>query len=875
MNRTLILDTNPFHSINFEESHPVLTPNVYAARALGIPYQSLYGQAKNILMENALGVASELSAYRLIQHAVRAEFGDADVHGMAKFFLPSIRAFFKAGIDPEVVKDSQTVRVKQIAQVAVSYRKQLRESNLVDTSEVLWIASRYAASAQQKVGVYGFPRLCKDELAFIDAIAGDGSVVVLPYNNHPAFHENETAAHYLEKQGWKVIKKSSSAVSLGEKISETFIGVHNSPVPIQAYKYPHLEAEVRGILTQVKLLLSEGVSPDSIVIITNNMADYGAAIQSVSWEYEIPIRFQFDITLNETRFGAWILLVFESIRKQLPFEETARLLMHPLGPGLANKTWSESRQRRSSGLEAWQLSGLKLDKLEWPQQDFEKNYEQRLRELLEVFRLRQRTALWAREAIAFYTFLDALNELSLSQNRVTTLDSFIDTIQVTLLLLTVPSSPGRGGVELHQPQSLYGAKYSYVFLAGASEGILPAPIQEDLVLDFHDREHLNQKGIEMESAVDAMLQETLSIWSLLQIVTKSITISYPKLIGRKETLPSKIFESLGCTPYSSPVLPVASFEEIRKYRFTDQKDLEDPCFPYTQHAWNIELSRGKSSSYDEYDGKAGISINPEEREFSASQLISLGQCPFKWYAQHILQLKEEEEAEDELNPTLKGNLCHLALQYAAEKAKDSDDPRVCMLESLEESLRKAEEELHLPFLYAWDAQREEILTLLKHAVESENFFPDDSDILATEERFEGNWYGLKVRGIIDRIDRVPEGLILIDYKTSSTTPPGAKNEEGKTKLDIQLPLYAQAASPNLFPEENVVDAYYYSLPKGKKMKTKTEESKLQEFVESIKTILLEGYYPVCPDLDGNSCRYCPFDFVCRKGVRLSRKRVEV
>lgn len=148
----------------------------------------------------------------------------------------------------------------------------------------------------------------------------------------------------------------------------------------------------------------------------------------------------------------------------------------------------------------------------------------------------------------------------------------------------------------------------------------------------------------------------------------------------------------------------------------------------------------------------------------------------------------------------------------------------------------------------------------------------DAQILQPETKFTGEWYGLKVTGSIDRIDRTPQGLVLLDYKTSSQAPPGVKDESGKANIDIQMSLYTHVASTALFPGETVHDAYYYSVTKGKKIsKTKPSEETLQAIAEKIKNYLQKGYYPVEPDINQEACRYCAYDLVCRKGVRQSRK----
>ena len=119
--------------------------------------------------------------------------------------------------------------------------------------------------------------------------------------------------------------------------------------------------------------------------------------------------------------------------------------------------------------------------------------------------------------------------------------------------------------------------------------------------------------------------------------------------------------------------------------------------------------------------------------------------------------------------------------------------------------------------------------------------------------------------------RTPNGLALLDYKTSSTKPAGVKNALGKAELDIQLSIYMDVVG-TLFPDETVTDAYYYSLKTHKLSRTGRDEAALAAFAERVKSHLEMGHYPVEPDIDRNACRTCPFDLVCRKGTRLSRKQ---
>ena len=132
------------------------------------------------------------------------------------------------------------------------------------------------------------------------------------------------------------------------------------------------------------------------------------------------------------------------------------------------------------------------------------------------------------------------------------------------------------------------------------------------------------------------------------------------------------------------------------------------------------------------------------------------------------------------------------------------------------------------------------------------------------------WHGLQVKGKVDRIDRANDGLVILDYKTSGTAPSGVKDDGGKAKIDIQLPLYMDAVEQS-FPDESINTAVYYSLTKRKIIKkARRNREELADFARQVKSYLEQGYYPVAPDIEQKACSYCSFDVVCRKGDRLKK-----
>src|SRR5690606_33440350 len=153
-----------------------------------------------------------------------------------------------------------------------------------------------------------------------------------------------------------------------------------------------------------------------------------------------------------------------------------------------------------------------------------------------------------------------------------------------------------------------------------------------------------------------------------------------------------------------------------------------------------------------------------------------------------------------------------------------------------------------------------------------------------------------VGGRVDRIDRRGGVLTLVDYKTSSSRQPGAKDATGEAKLDLQLPIYLEAAVPALGLAEpghtgdarsaaagpaaaGSAAAEYYSLTKSRVIASTSltgenafDRDALDAFATRSHAALAEGRYPVEPDRQRQACSYCVFDAVCRVGPRVERKR---
>ncbi len=870
----------------------ILTPTKAIANYLQVPHYSLESLAQTTIRQRGWKIASAILSRRLLSKSVGTIIKTKDTEGAARSFLPTIKSLLRGGVNLEALQQTPAPRVQQLGQLAIAYQRELRQHQRIDGAELFWYASQLLATATsngRSYVIYGYFPPGKDELAFIDRLAGEESIIVLPLKqldssaaNKSIFTQLEQAIAYLTARGWQLKRDRQSRQSdFSRQVQQCFLEPQSLPPGVKLHTYGNLTEEVRGVLAQVKTLLSQDVATQDVVLVAQDEQLYGTTLIDVAWEYQLNVRVAYEIPLEQTRIGAWLQLLLEVVASDFPFESTAKLLAHPLAQYISPEIWTAARQTHPQGYDAWQKLGIDLSLLPLPVGNHRRDdWWQWLQAILSGWQILEKGKGWSREVLAYYRLQEALAELAQPATVQINRNTFIQELKDTLAVLSVPAQPGRGGVELHTPTSLVGTQYKYVFVLGAADGILPRAIADDLVLDFTARKQLAQQGLAVTTAMEIATQAAFNFYCLLGIAIQELIFSYPQLIEGNSVLPSPYLQRLAIQPQTVPKLPVVSLEAARRLYLPlsltakkQQNSLPDAIMPQIIHAWRVETSRESTQARDEYDGVINLAIAPEKRVFSASQLTQLGQCPFKWFAARLLQLQELEEAELSLSSTFRGNLYHRCLELSLQNIQTAADLATFNREQLEQAFRQAEQELRLTELSTWEAQRQEHLELLALNLATAEFLPEAREILAHETKFESQWYGLQVRGTVDRIDRSEQGLTVIDYKTSRSTPVGVKDETGKANIDIQLSLYVDAIAQN-YPQESVDAAAYYSLTKRQVMRQKpSTPEQLATFAARVKSHLQQGYYPVAPDLEQKACQYCDFDLVCRQGDRLKRKEL--
>lgn len=292
-------------------------------------------------------------------------------------------------------------------------------------------------------------------------------------------------------------------------------------------------------------------------------------------------------------------------------------------------------------------------------------------------------------------------------------------------------------------------------------------------------------------------------------------------------------------------------------------------------------------------------------DWPISFVNAYGNCPFTAFAAYILELEDEEDPDYDLRPTDLGMLIHNALEILIVTEIQGDPVSPATAFDRAWAQRKPTGWLKSDRLY--HGIRANVIELLADFVFSEGEYRSRSGAtpLEVEYAFEMEIDGLKLRGRADRVDQHEDGLILIDYKTSSTVVTGGKALE--TGKGLQLPIYALGLRQVL--KKEVIGATYLQLAsrkiargsgiyfqkwnKGKKADTAEKPistlrsnsqslftdqplqvwRRFEELIRGRIRKIHEGDFSAAPadPADCASCRFQPVCGVTRRGVGIAEE----
>ncbi len=247
-------------------------------------------------------------------------------------------------------------------------------------------------------------------------------------------------------------------------------------------------------------------------------------------------------------------------------------------------------------------------------------------------------------------------------------------------------------------------------------------------------------------------------------------------------------------------------------------------------------------------------INLGAFTWSATSFKSYLQCKRKFYLQYILKIKEHTISLKP-KPYELGDIIHSILEDYYTIGEDSNELTFEKIENLFIKYKSTN-----PFL---------ILDLEIWKKKLYDFYLYDKErlihrkIIALEKNFECEFEGIKIKGVIDRIDIYNDIYEVIDYKTSSTLSVDTLKNYDKSD-DFQLEFYYLAM--NQIYKTDKIDAYYYDLNNTLLINEIALDKKLELLCEKFNQLKEvsknEISFSKCEDK--SNCTYCSYKIMCNR-----------
>ena len=463
----------------------------------------------------------------------------------------------------------------------------------------------------------------------------------------------------------------------------------------------------------------------------------------------------------------------------------------------------------------------------------------------------------AEDGRALVRFLDLLDELcapaAALQPR--TLSQFADLLRDAISQAHVPSAT-RAGIQVTDLTAAGSTPCDHLFLGGLVQGEFPRLPPADIFLEETQRRALN---LDEDSTTAS---ERLLFYRAICAPRRGLSLFHPEQSGSETLAPSPFVDELdgllspqpeteksNDTPGTLAELHLAlgrclcsthessdANNALALYSQAAQLDDQNIALRHLVRGLHIAELRTIPKSLGSHEGildEAALLAALHTRlgtghSFSATQLELYGHCPFRFFAQELLNLQPLPDPEDDDSALRRGNLVHRILYrfYSAHgEAAERAENLAANIADLRRQGRQIADEMRLTGFF-WDRELERLLgsddeeregilprflrlqaaaanpAVPTHFELSFGSYPGmgerDQQSTTTPYAIGDSETGDEVRlaGKIDRIDRTADGrFVVFDYKTGRM-PSVADIDTG---LNLQLPLYLLAAE-SLFEE---------------------------------------------------------------------------
>ena len=449
---------------------------------------------------------------------------------------------------------------------------------------------------------------------------------------------------------------------------------------------------------------------------------------------------------------------------------------------------------------------------------------------------------------------------------------------------------------------------AHIYITGMDEATFPGGATEDPIL--LDGERSGVSG-ELELRRTRPAEQVWHLIRVLGMAYSKVTLlsCHRSLSDSRERYPAALFqqaaEQMNIAPVIARALPDQAAQTLddaeallAHYPSADYESVVNRTYPYLVSGQKARRAR-EWSGLTTYDGWMGAStpelaITAQHGIISPSKLEMLARCPYRYFLNHVLEIQPIEKTEPDptrwLDPLSYGALLHslfhkfMQLLKARGERPDRERHGTLIRELLEREI-EAKKETHPvehEAAYRADVKRLSHAAQVFLSVESDQKNTDpigfevsfgfgesgglNSEAPVTLELAED--VAFRIRGRIDRVDRVEDNFAIWDYKTGSM----AQYDEQdllKRGTHLQWALYAYALN-SIFRQQQEparVQLSGYVFPGDREHGRRLSEAPpAPETLANVLRPLLElvaqgGFFHI---QKSQECDYCIYNRVCSK-----------
>jgi CRISPR/Cas system-associated exonuclease Cas4 (RecB family) len=435
---------------------------------------------------------------------------------------------------------------------------------------------------------------------------------------------------------------------------------------------------------------------------------------------------------------------------------------------------------------------------------------------------------------------------------------------------------GTDGVRLLDAEAAAFARMDEIHLVGVVESDWPERTGSNI---FYPVSLLRDLGWPAEA--DRLTSARARFGDLIMLPDRRVAVSSFTLEEDAIVSPSPFVDDVGSTGLTVERIDAGSSVRVFTHEGLSLEPVRTEVASAGAAEWLALRTTRTTQADPRYHGTVGTR---DAIVYAVSRVERYLECPFKYFAGHVLQLEEEREDESGLSALERGELLHGVFESFFEAWRERGRTGVSA-DDLDEALALFEEiaERHLQELPEGDRALERTYLLGSAAapgLAGRAFAVEIEQGIGVVERLleypfegafafegDGGTQPVRVRGKADRIDVLDDGTLrVVDYKLGRAPKPARA---------LQLPIYGICARQRLeaargerlpiaragyvaFKEKN---AFVDLAGKSGDIDAALREGQ-QRFLDAIARIEA-GEYPPSPD-EPWTCNRCGFPHVCRK-----------